>query len=311
MGIHRQMPDGLRRLHPRFRTPWVGIIVFSLLAIVILLPGQATFVGSMYSFGALLSFTIAHVSVARLRARYPDFPRSYRGPGNVRIGDYDAPLFALGGGAFTAIAFVVIAILNKPVAAVGVGWLALGVLVYTAFRRRHGLDLTSTHKVAIPQPVVDHEAEYDSVLVPVSNGYDEHVMSTASKLAARKRRGIHVVSFITVPHSLPIDAQMSEEEAAAQSVIEQARVHGGRRVSGHVERIRPGQAGRRIVEEAVDMRAAAIVLALPQRIDGASLFGKTLETVLAERPCRVIIESSPSTDGHERRQRALRQSSAA
>ena len=41
------------------------------------------------------------------------------------------------------------------------------------------------------------------------------------------------------------------------------------------------------------MRAAAIVMPLPRRIDGASLFGKTLETVLTERPCRVIIESSP------------------
>ncbi len=29
MGIHRQMPDALRRLHPRFRTPWIGILVFS------------------------------------------------------------------------------------------------------------------------------------------------------------------------------------------------------------------------------------------------------------------------------------------
>ena len=311
MGIHRQLPDGLRRLHPRFRTPWVGIILFSGLAIVILLPGQENFLGSIYSFGALLSFTIAHASVIRLRRKYPDFPRSYRGPGNLKIGDFDAPLFAILGGSFTAVAFCVIAALNPKVAAFGVGWLIFGSLVYVAFRRRHGLDLTSTYKVAIPQPVVDHEAEYDSVLVPVSNGYDEHVMATAGKLAARKRRGIHVVAFITVPHSLPIDAQMKDEEAAAQSVIEQAHVQGGRRVSGHVERIRPGQAGRRIVEEAVDMRAAAIVLALPQRIDGASLFGKTLETVLAERPCRVIIESSPSTDGHERRQRALRQSSLA
>ena len=39
------------------------------------------------------------------------------------------------------------------------------------------------------------------------------------------------------------------------------------------------------------MRASAIVMALPRRVDGASLFGKTLETVLAERPCRVVIES--------------------
>ena len=37
-------------------------------------------------------------------------------------------------------------------------------------------------------------------------------------------------------------------------------------------------------------------------VEGASLFGKTLETVLAERPCRVIIESSP--DGSQRQRRA-------
>jgi basic amino acid/polyamine antiporter, APA family len=96
-----------------------------------------------------------------------------------------------------------------------------------------------------------------------------------------------------VPYALPIAAPMADEQAAAQSVIEQARVQGGRRVSGHVERVRPGQAGRRIIEEAQDMRAAAVVLSLPRRVDGASVFGKTLETVLAERPCRVIIESSP------------------
>jgi basic amino acid/polyamine antiporter, APA family len=311
MGIHRQMPDGLRRLHPRFRTPWIGILVFSGLAILILLPGQETFLGSIYSFGALRSFTMAHAAVIRLRRKLPDFPRSYKGPGNLRIGDYDAPLFAIAGGSFTAIAFLVIAALNLKVAAFGAAWLVFGTLVYAAFRRRHGLDLTSTHKVAIPQPVVDHEAEYDSVLVPVSDGYDEHVMATAAKLAARKRRGMHVVAFVTVPHSLPIDAKMTEEEAVAQSVIEQARIQGGRRVSGHVERIRPGQAGRRIVEEAVDMRAAAIVLALPRRVDGASLFGKTLETVLAERPCRVVIESTPPAESTTRRRRALEQAGLA
>jgi len=41
------------------------------------------------------------------------------------------------------------------------------------------------------------------------------------------------------------------------------------------------------------MRATAIVMPLPRRVAGASLFGKTLETVLTERPCRVIIESTP------------------
>jgi APA family basic amino acid/polyamine antiporter len=295
MGIHRQVPDGLRRLHPRFRTPWVGIIVFGAAAIVTLIPGQADFLGYMYAFGAMLSFTIAHVAVMRLRATEPNAYRPYRGPGNVRVRGYDLPMFAVFGGLGTSIAFVVTVVLHPDVAAAGFGWLAVGIVVYLVFRRRQGLDLFATHKVAIPQPVVDHEAEYDSVLVPLVDGrYDEHVMATATKLAARKRRGIHVLALVTVPNALPIEATMTEEESAADSVIEQAKIQGGRRVSGHVEKIRAGQAGRRIIEEATDMRAAAIVLPLPRRVDGASLFGKTLETVLAERPCRVIIESTPN-----------------
>jgi APA family basic amino acid/polyamine antiporter len=305
MGMHRQMPDSLRRLHPHFRTPYVGILVFSALAGVALLPGKADFLGLIYAFGAMLSFSMAHLALIRLRVKEPEVARPYRSPGRMPFGSRDLPPLAILGLIGTLLSFGVIAALNFDVAAAGTGWLLLGMVVYVVYRRRQGLDLVSTHKVAIPQPVVDHEAEYDSVLVPVAEGYDEHVMATAGKLAARKRRGIHVVSFVTVPHALPIDAPMREEEAAAQSVIEQAKVQGGGRVSGHVERIRPGQAGRRIVEEAVDMRAAAIVIPLPRRIQGASLFGKTLETVLAERPCRVVIESVPPTDGAVRRQVAI------
>ena len=78
-------------------------------------------------------------------------------------------------------------------------------------------------------------------------------------------------------------------------------LQGGGRVSGHWEKVRAGQAGRRIIEEAQDMRAAAVVLTLPRRVPGASVFGKTLETVLAERPCRVIIESRPAPRPARRR----------
>jgi APA family basic amino acid/polyamine antiporter len=302
MGIHRQLPDRMRQLHPRYRTPWIGILIFSAIAIGVILPGQEGFLGNLYAFGALLSFTFAHASVARLRAKKKDVPRPYRGPGNLTFRGYDAPVFAIVGGTFTCIAFIVIAVLYPIVSAFGVGWLTLGIVVFVTYRRRHGLDLTSTHKVAIAQPVVDHEAEYDSVLVHFGDGgYDDQVLATARKLAARKRRGIHVLVTITVPNSMEIDAPMPDQDAIARSIIEEAKVSGGGRVSGHVERVRAGQTGRRIVEDAVNMRAAAIVMPLPRRIDGASLFGKTLETVLTERPCRVIIESSPDGTRNGRR----------
>jgi len=294
MGIHRQLPDRLRRLHPRYGTPWIGIVIFGAIAMITLLPGQADFLSKMYAFGAMLSFTIAHLSVIRLRASAPDAERPYRGPGNVRIAGRDVPLFAVLGGTGTAISFVVVTARNTTVAISGVFWLALGIGIYILYRRSQGLDLTTTAKVVIPKPVTEHEAEYDSVLVALdARHFTPQTIATAAKLAARRRRGIHVLVTITVPQALPIDAELSDEELAARTVIERARIQGGRRVTGHIERVRPGQAGRLIVEEARELRAVAIVMPLPPRI-GTTLFGKTVETVLSDRPCRVIIESEPA-----------------
>jgi len=162
----------------------------------------------------------------------------------------------------------------------------------------------------VPGPVVEHEAEYDSVLVAFDDmSYRPEVMATAAKLAARRRRGIHVLVTLTVPSSAPIDASLPEQEQAAQSMIEQAKVQGGRRVTGHFEKARAGQAGRMIVREAQGLRAQAIVMPLPARSGGGSLFGKTLETVLGARPCRVVIESFPDDgEGTRARQAALSKS---
>jgi basic amino acid/polyamine antiporter, APA family len=293
MGLHRQVPDRLRQLHPHFGTPWIGILVFGAIACVTLIPGQADFLGNMYAFGAMLSFTIAHVSVIRLRLILPDRERPYRGPGILTVAGRPLPLFAVIGGSGTALAFIVVTVLHLDVAVAGVVWLALGVGIYVWYRRRQGLDLTATVKVAIPAPVVDHEAEYESILVALEGReYPEGAMATAIKVAARRRRGIHVMVTITVPASAPIDAELPEQELAAQAIIEQAKLQGGRRVTGHWEKVRSGGAGRVIVEEAREMGAKAIVLPLPTR-SGATVFGKTVETVLAERPCRVIIQADP------------------
>jgi APA family basic amino acid/polyamine antiporter len=302
MGLHRQVPDRLRQLHPRYGTPWIGILVFGAVACVAMIPGQAAFLGNMYAFGAMLSFTIAHLAVIRLRVRFPDFDRPYSGPGNLRIGRFELPLFAVVGGIGTGLAFVVVTALHLDVALAGVGWLALGCVIYPIYRRRQGLDLTTTTKVAVPKPVIDHEAEYQSVLVAVADGeYSRSAMATAIKVAARRKRGIHVIVPITVPASSPISAEMPEQELAAQAIIEQAKLQGGRRVSGHWAKVRAGQAGRLIIKEAKDMRAQAIVVPLPPR-SGGSVFGKTVETILAERPCRVVLLADPSArDGAQLR----------
>jgi APA family basic amino acid/polyamine antiporter len=293
MGQHRQLPERLRQLHPRFRTPYIAIFVFGLVACLTILPGQADFLGTIYAFGAMLSFTIAHVSVIALRIKEPDRKRPYRGPGEVRIRGRALPLFALVGGLGTGTAWVVVTILNLETLIAGTAWLTIGIATYVVYRRRQGLTLFQTAKVVVPKPAVEHEVEYESILVAFEDDqYSPEAVATAVRLAARRSRGIHVLVTITVPATSPIDAELPEQEARAQQIIDSARVVGGRRVTGHWEKVRPGEAGRRIVDEAREIRARAIVMSLPRRRTGASLFGRTLETVLEERPSRVIIDSS-------------------
>ena len=297
MGIHRQLPDGLRRLHPRFGTPWIGIIIFSAVACLAITSGQAEFLGSMYAFGAMLSFTIAHAALVRLRYSRPDAERPYRGPGNIQMKGWSLPVFAVVGGIGTGLALIVVSVLNLSVLAAGSGWLFAGVVTYVLYRRSQGLGLFAEEKVELPVPATEREAEYESVLVALEpREYSPGAVATAVKMAARRRHGVHVLVPITVPSALPIDAEMPEREAAAQAVIEQACMQGGARVDGHWEKVRPGQAGNLIAKEAAEISAQAIVMALPPRQAG-SLFGKTLETVLEKRPCRVIIQSDPALSG--------------
>ena len=78
-------------------------------------------------------------------------------------------------------------------------------------------------------------------------------------------------------------------------MIEQARLQGGKLVTGRWIKVRAGQAGGMIVQEAVDLRARAIILSLPPQRQGGNIFDRGIETVLSERPCRVIIQSDPDS----------------
>jgi APA family basic amino acid/polyamine antiporter len=295
MGQHRQLPEALRQVHPKYRTPYIAILIFGAIAIVTLLPGQTDFLATMYSFGAMLSFTIAHVAVIQLRRKYPDRERTWKPLGNVHAFGFEVPITAVLGGLGTFAAWIVVMALNPRTLFVGTGWMVLGIAVYVLYRRNQQLPLTKTVKVVLPEPLGVEEVEYRSVLVAFEDDeeFSPEMVATAIKLAGKRRRGIHVHSMMTVPTNLPLNAEMREREGEAQRKIEEAKLIGGQRVTGHVARVRPGQAGYSVSEEAAEIKAEAIVMGLSYR-NGAPQYDKTLQTILGERPCRVIIVSDPS-----------------
>ncbi len=299
MGQYRQLPEVIRQIHPRYRTPYIAISVFAVLAILTLIPGQAEFLATLYSFGAMLSFTIAHGSVIWLRKKYPDAERSWKPPLNFSVRGVSVPLTAVVGGMGTMTAWFVVMALNPVTLAVGTIWVLFGIVVYYLYRKYQRLPLSQTVKVVLPEPLGVEEIEYRSVLVafPADQPFSEDMITTATRLTSRRRRAIHLVALLTVPSSQPIDSPMVESEALAQRKIEEARLMVGMRVSGRVERVRPGEEGYFLAKQARKSKAEAIVIGMRRR-RGVPVYGQTLETVLRERPCRVIVVSEGNEDSN-------------
>jgi len=293
MGQYRQLPQALRRIHPRYKTPYVAIGVFGLVSALAILPGQADLLATMYAFGAMLSFTVAHVAVLRLRFKGPAEKRLWQPPLNIPFRGGRLPLTALLGALGTGTAWIVVMALNTRTLTIGLIWMAIGLIAFLLYRRSQDLPLTKTVKVQALESLGVEEPEYQSVLVAFDRDpFNEEMVATAMALATTRRRAIHIISLLTVPTNLSMDAQLDAEEGEAQAKVERAKLICGQRVTGGVMRVRPGQAGGVIIKEAQDLGAAAIVMQLSYSA-GKPNYSKTLQTVLAKRPCRVIVAASP------------------
>jgi APA family basic amino acid/polyamine antiporter len=294
MATYRQLPEVFRRLHPRFKTPWMSLIVFAAaIPIAVLLPGKVDFLGTMYAFGAMLSFTIAHASIVRLRQMKQE-PGAYRARPNLRIGKLDLPLFALIGGLGTAIAWTVVVVQYAPARWAGLGWLVAGFGFYWVYRRRV-VHRPLTETVRAPLLVVGPSLsiEYRTIVVPVKRtGESEEALVAAARLAAERGATVVVVHVMEVPLSLPLDARLDEDEDAAEALLDDAQAlvesYGVRAVT---RLLRARKAGPAIVDEARRRDAELVLLGAPrQAVAGRrALFGGTVDYVLRESPCRVLV----------------------
>jgi APA family basic amino acid/polyamine antiporter len=296
MASYRQLPEIFRRLHPKLKTPWLSLVVFAGFAsILFLLPGNVDFIGRMYSFGAMLSFTIAHAAVVQLRRKHRG-EETFRAWPSVRVGGVDWPLFAILGGLGTGIAWLVVVVKDAPTRYAGLGWLVFGFVFYLSFRR-HVLHapLTETIRASIPMgPAL--ALEYRNILVPVVDAEEsEEAVDLAARLAAERGASIVALTVIEVPLELPLDARMEDEEDRANDVLDEAKAIGdlyGVTVIGRLARAR--SAGRAIVDEAARRGSEIIVVGAPRRRGRRLIFGGTVDFVLKHAPCRVMVAATPA-----------------
>ncbi len=294
MASYRQLPSIFRRLHPRLKTPWLSLIVFAGVApSLFLLSGQVDFLGRMYAFGAMLSFTIAHVSVTALRVRKRDEEQPWRARPNVRIRNVDWPVFAIVGGLGTGIAWLVVVVQDAPTRYAGLAWLVVGFVFYPLYRRYLGEPLRET--VRAPVMIVAAQLEYRNILVPVAPGYpSDEAMDIAARLARERGSRIVAMTVIEVPLDLPLDAYLPDEVREANEQLDEARAIGDSYGVDVVARIvRARNSGRAIVDESVRRGAEIIVMGGPRRVRLAAgkraIFGDTVDFVLRHASVRVMV----------------------
>jgi APA family basic amino acid/polyamine antiporter len=253
----------------------------------------------MYSFGAMLSFTVAHAAVIQLQRRYPNDELGFRAWPNLRFRGVDWPLFAVFGGTATALAWLVVVAQSPGTRYAGLAWLLLGFASYFVYRRRIVREpLTETVRAPIPLgPSV--ALEYRNVLVPVVwRSESEEAVDLACGLATERGAAIVALTVVEVPLNLPLDAPLpAEAEERAHDLLDEARAIGdvyGVDVIGRI--VRGRRAGRAIVDEAQRRNSEIIVMGAPRRDvrrRSGRIFGDTVDFVLKHAPCRVMVAAAP------------------
>ena len=295
MAGYRQLPSVFRKLHRRFKTPWLALVIFAgLFPVLAILPGELSFLGTMYSFGATLSFTIAHVALIVIRYRRRDEEVLFLAKPNVRWRGVDWPVFALLGGAGTLVAWIVIVLQDAQTRWAGFGWLVLGFIAYAIYRRWFvHVSLTETVRAPAIVLVAPLEVAFRTIVVPVLRSQvAEEALFAAARLAADRRSRIALVNVVEVPLDRPLDADMHDVEEEAERVLDRAEAllesYGVRTVT---RVIRARAAGAAIVEDALARDAELIVVGAPRsRIRrGKPIFGRTVDYVLKHSPIRVLV----------------------
>jgi APA family basic amino acid/polyamine antiporter len=301
LGQHNMLPHRFGVLNRRTLIAPVSIVATVVIASALLLIAhglgtEVRFLASLYSFGVLVAFTAAQLAVVRLRFTEPDLARPFTAPVNVRIRGVPVPLAALVGAPLTFAIWVAALATHDAARIAGPVWLVIGIAVFVAVRRSERQPLMKRVAAPVPDLVPEIEGVYERILVPLKLGpIGEEVLATAIRLAEEQRSAIRVVHVIRVPLSLPLDAQLLEqEERAGASLVDAqllARDHG---VELERQTVRARSIGHAIVHEAAEWGADVIILGSSPRWRRQSrFFSPTVDYILRQAPCEVMVIAYP------------------
>ena len=129
MGRDRQLPSAFARLHPRYNTPYVGMLVTAAisLGVALAMKNRLDDLASIVNFGALSGFLLLHVSVLRRFA--------LRDRSRHLIAHWLVPICGI------VVVLAVFSGMSAPAMKVGMGWLIAGLAYGLVLKAKHREEL--------------------------------------------------------------------------------------------------------------------------------------------------------------------------
>ena len=134
--------------------------------------------------------------------------------------------------------------------------------------------------------------EASKVLLPVVGGEsDEESLRLACAMTKAAKGKVYVLYVIEVARQLPLDADVSSENAKGEQILQRMEKLGKEyHADIEAEMLQARDAGPAVVQEAVDREVEAIVMGISyKRRYGVFNLGKTVPFILKNAPCPVLL----------------------
>ena len=301
LGRYQMLPHvfgtfGRRSTLPPAAILGAAAVSSTLVILAVAIGDEIRVLAGLYSFGVLITFAIAQAAVVRLRFTEPELHRPFLVPVGIRIRGRPVPLAPLLGVPLVSALWVASVWTHHAAQIGGPVWLGLGAVLYVSARIRRGAGLLERVEAAVPDLVPAVEGAYERILVPVKIGLiGEEMLATAIKLAEERRGTIHALHVIRVPMSLPLEAELLDQDERASASLIDAKLlaaEHGVEIEGHVVRARA--IGEAIVAKAEEIGVDLIVMgSAPRWRRQSRFFSPTVDWVLRHASCEVMVLAYP------------------
>lgn len=300
LGEFFQLPRFFYTLHPRFKSPYIALIFFGILAstIVLISQGRLDFMADLYNFGAMIAFFSAHMALLKMRYKEPNLPRPFKIPFNITFGQRKYPVTAIIGAVSTLTILVGIIITKPDGRYLGIVWILVGVLMYTFLRRKYHLDLAGSVRLEKVQLKGFKAMEIKKILVLCT--LDPHAEAAQVGLMAAQATGakMDLLYVIEVPFSFSLQSKLAFKEAKANASLDFAQalaVEKGMRPNTFLVRSRSYEDAivHKIEEGGYDL----LILAVPKNLDYSESVARVINpaVVMKQTKCRVWVIEADST----------------